>query len=89
MPFRSAAASNAGRHPRNLHLKGAPDAVPPKCSKQQNAETPLEQVMSRGPRVIAVARRQMGEVRKDISPGEIEKDLELLRLLGIAEPPRP
>jgi magnesium-transporting ATPase (P-type) len=72
-----------------LHVKGAPDAVLPQCPNQQNAEAPLERMMSRGLRVIAVARRQIGEVRKDVSPGEIEKDLELLGLLGIEDPPRP
>jgi magnesium-transporting ATPase (P-type) len=72
-----------------LHVKGAPDAVLPRCPNQQTAEAALERMMSRGLRVIAVARRQIGEVRIGGSPGEIEKDLELLGLLGIEDPPRP
>jgi magnesium-transporting ATPase (P-type) len=72
-----------------LHVKGAPDAVLPQCPNQQSAEAALERMMSRGLRVIAVARRQIGEVRIDVLPGQIEKDLELLGLLGIEDPPRP
>jgi magnesium-transporting ATPase (P-type) len=72
-----------------LHVKGAPDAVLPQCLNQQNAEAPLERMMSRGLRVIAVARRQTGEGPIGASPAEIEKNLELLGLLGIEDPPRP
>jgi magnesium-transporting ATPase (P-type) len=72
-----------------LHVKGAPDAVLPLCPKQPGAEAVLDQMMIRGLRVIAVARRQLGEVPIGSSPGEIEKDLDLLGLLGIEDPPRP
>ncbi len=72
-----------------LHVKGAPDSVLPQCPNQQSAEAALERMMSRGLRVIAVARRQTGEVRRDTSPSELEKDLKLLGLLGIEDPPRP
>jgi magnesium-transporting ATPase (P-type) len=72
-----------------LHVKGAPDAVLPRCVNPQGAEPALQQMAVRGLRVIAVARRSLSTVELQVGVDEIEKDLELLGLLGIEDPPRP
>jgi magnesium-transporting ATPase (P-type) len=72
-----------------LHVKGAPDAILPRCVNPQGAESALQQMAIRGLRVIAVARRSVVRVEPQVGADEIEKDLELLGLLGIEDPPRP
>lgn len=71
-----------------LHVKGAPDAVLPRCVNPHTAELEVQRMASRGLRVIAVAWRTVGEVRPTVRADEIETDLELLGLLGIEDPPR-
>jgi calcium-translocating P-type ATPase len=72
-----------------LHVRGAPDAVLPRCGNQYDAEAALERMASRGLRVVGVARRHMGETGSPSSADEIERDLDLLGLVGIEDPPRP
>ncbi|HLH71993.1 MAG TPA: cation-transporting P-type ATPase, partial [Chloroflexota bacterium] len=72
-----------------LHVKGAPDAVVPLCVNPEGADSALQNMATRGLRVIAVARRPLGTVGSQTGADEIEKDLELLGLLGIEDPPRP
>lgn len=72
-----------------LHVRGAPDAVLPRCGNQDDAVAALERMASRGLRVIGVARRHVDESSLAISADEIEKNLELLGLVGIEDPPRP
>jgi magnesium-transporting ATPase (P-type) len=72
-----------------LHVKGAPDAVLPRCTDREGADAALQLMASRSLRVIAVARRPIAEVSAGISADEIESNLELLGLLGIEDPPRP
>ena len=74
---------------RVLHVRGAPDAVLPRCTNREGAEVALEFMASRSLRVIAVARRPNAEVSPATSADEIENELELLGLLGIEDPPRP
>ncbi|GAA4039453.1 cation-transporting P-type ATPase [Nonomuraea soli] len=63
----------------SLHVKGAPDAVMPLCAAvPPQAERILAEMGARGLRVLAVAR---GE-------GEQERDLALLGLVGLEDPPR-
>lgn len=72
-----------------LHVKGAPDAVLPRCMNPEGAESALEQMAARGLRVIAVARRSISALDSGLRADEIETGLELLGLLGIEDPPRP
>jgi magnesium-transporting ATPase (P-type) len=72
-----------------LYVKGAPDAVLPRCTVTHNAEPVLQDMATRGLRVIAVARRHVGEISSTISADQIETGLELLGLVGIEDPPRP
>lgn len=73
-----------------LHVKGAPDAVLPRCANSgAGAGSAVQEMAMRGLRVIAVARRPI----RDAGPGgqadEMETGLEFLGLLGIEDPPRP
>lgn len=71
-------------------VKGAPDAVLPVCETVNGAADALEVLTRRGLRVLAVAYR-------DLAPGqwlpssaaEAEKDLRLLGLVALEDPPRP
>jgi calcium-translocating P-type ATPase len=72
-----------------LHVRGAPDAVLPRCGNQHDADAALDRMASRGLRVIGVAQRHIGECSLASSADEIEQGLELLGLVGIEDPPRP
>ncbi|GAB2817645.1 cation-translocating P-type ATPase [Lentzea nigeriaca] len=67
-----------------VHVTGAPDSVLPLCGTVPGADEALAGLARRGLRVLAVARR----------PGdgqtwqEAERDLELLGLVGLQDPPR-
>jgi magnesium-transporting ATPase (P-type) len=70
-----------------LILKGAPEAILPGCQTQGNAVQIVQQMTERGLRVLAVAVRPL---RQQIeAPDEFDRELELLGLLGIEDPPRP
>ena len=73
---------------RMLFVKGAPDAVLPRCSSgTDGAVQALERLSGRGLRVLAVARRPVGGA--DPADAEAaEVDLELLGLVGLEDPPR-
>jgi magnesium-transporting ATPase (P-type) len=72
-----------------LHVKGAPEAVISRCTNAEGAGSILSQMTRRGLRVLAVARRSIGDLPSGISADEVETDLELLGLFGIEDPPRP
>jgi calcium-translocating P-type ATPase len=61
-----------------LHLKGAPDTVLPLCRPVPGVDEALARMSDRGLRVLAVAR---GDTPR-------ERDLELLGLVGLHDPPR-
>jgi calcium-translocating P-type ATPase len=72
-----------------LHVKGAPDAVLPLCLDGALADAALQRMTARGLRVLAVARRPIGEIDSGAKAEEVEKGLKLLGLIGIQDPPRP
>ena len=77
----------------DLFCKGAPEAVLPLCSDTDGQVAGQVQLMaSRGLRVIAVARRRLdgpSEAWESRPPGDIERGMELLGLIGLHDPPRP
>jgi calcium-translocating P-type ATPase len=72
-----------------LLVKGAPDAVLPRCiGHQADAERVLTSLADQGLRVLAVARRDTGAITDDTGADAAEADLELLGLIGLHDPPR-
>jgi magnesium-transporting ATPase (P-type) len=71
-----------------INVKGAPDAMFPVCSNaSQEAFRAVEDLSSRGLRVLAVA---VGPVATEAYAVEtLERELELLGLVGLEDPPRP
>ena len=70
-----------------LLVKGAPDAVVPRCVSSEDAPKALEAMATRGLRVLAVAQRVWDGTAADADTAE--RDLELLGLVGLEDPPRP
>ena len=71
-----------------VYVKGAPDSVLPLCLASDDALTKASEMASRGLRVLAVARRSF-ESRSPVSAETLERQLELLGLVGLSDPPRP
>jgi cation-transporting ATPase I len=97
-----------GRTPNKTRLviKGAPEVVLPRCShvRDDQGKRPLDEedrqraaaavhlLASQGLRVLAVARRNVGDVAEALhGPDDIAElgDLTLLGFLGLADAPRP
>jgi magnesium-transporting ATPase (P-type) len=81
----------------HVAVKGAPDAVLPRCSARStpadliglnSARAALDEFAHRGLRVIAVAERAW--IDGEVSSGSmsVERDLELVGLLAFEDPPR-
>ncbi|WP_211435582.1 cation-translocating P-type ATPase [Trujillonella endophytica] len=70
-----------------LSLKGAPDGVLPLCAPDPAAAEEAVRMAARGLRVLAVARRT-GPLAADADADSAERDLELLGLIGLEDPPR-
>jgi len=68
-------------------VKGAPDAVLPRCQLSEGAEAVLEQLTGRGLRVIAVAGRPCEDERPTCAD-DAEAGLRLYGLLAMEDPPR-
>lgn len=82
--------------------KGAPDRLlewasgehtPEGCQplteeRRQVWQNEIDELASKGLRVLAVAYRALPEVPKEVTP-EVERDLNLLGLIGILDPARP
>ncbi|MEE2032000.1 cation-translocating P-type ATPase [Rhodococcus chondri] len=75
-----------------LLLKGAPDAVLPRCTNPgtvvDDAEAALTDMASRGLRVLAVASRPLADPGEHADLDDVESGLELLGLLAMKDPPR-
>jgi magnesium-transporting ATPase (P-type) len=74
-----------------LLVKGAPDAILPRCLEAKGARAAAEALASHGLRVLAVARRALprSPVRlEDATADALERDLELLGVIGLQDPPR-
>lgn len=69
-----------------LLVKGAPDAVLPVCASMADATAVLDRMTSGGLRVLAVATRHVEAI--PASADEAERDLRLIGLLGMEDPPR-
>ncbi len=75
---------------RQVLVKGAPDAVLPRCRHLPvTATAALDDLSGRGLRVLAVAHRRAEGPVDDTSAEGVERDLDLMALLGILDPPRP
>ncbi|MFA9428869.1 cation-translocating P-type ATPase [Egicoccus sp. AB-alg2] len=72
-----------------VYVKGAPDSVLPRCREVNGAPGELETMARRGLRVLAVAARPAVPADVDCDADALERDLELLGLVGIEDPPRP
>jgi magnesium-transporting ATPase (P-type) len=77
-----------------LLVKGAPDAVLPRCREDAAGAAALDSLASRGLRVLAVATRRIdpGGLAlmgiRDVDPDRLEAGLDLLGLVGLEDPPR-
>ncbi len=73
-----------------LMVKGAPDAVLPRCADldEAGANEALTTMAERGLRVLAVARRVASAVSAADDADRAEVDLELVGLMGLHDPPR-
>ena len=69
-----------------LQVKGAPDAVLPRCRPVPEATAALATMTAAGLRVLAVACRDADRLPAD--PDQAERDLTLLGLVGLEDPPR-
>jgi magnesium-transporting ATPase (P-type) len=73
-----------------LLVKGAPDSVIPRCSGVDRAttEAAVAALAGRGLRVLAVARRDATGIGEGMDADAAERDLELLGLIALHDPPR-
>lgn len=69
-------------------VKGAPDAIFSCCEPSEDAKRALHRLAGRGLRVLAVATRPVGATLP-ASAAEAERDLTLLGLVALEDPPRP
>ena len=72
-----------------LIVKGAPEAVLPRCRPAPGAAAIVTDMAERGLRVLAVATRDIGAVPAGTDADAVERDLVLLGLLGLLDPARP
>jgi magnesium-transporting ATPase (P-type) len=70
-----------------VFVKGASDGLLPLCAPDAAVEAELATMTARGLRVIAVATRSAGDAAT-IDRDAAERDLELLGLVGMHDPPR-
>jgi magnesium-transporting ATPase (P-type) len=71
-----------------VYVKGAPDSVLGLTSTSGDAAAAVAEMAARGLRVLAIARRAAAAADLDAPAPDVEKDLELLGLVGLEDPPR-
>ncbi|MFQ1002425.1 cation-translocating P-type ATPase [Modestobacter sp. SSW1-42] len=71
-----------------LYVKGAPDSVLDRCVRPDGAPEAVAQLAARGLRVLAVAVTDRA-VAEDATADDAERELTLLGLVGLEDPPRP
>jgi len=72
-----------------LFVSGAPEEVFLKCAAvPQDARSSLSSETMNGRRVIAIAYKKVEASQKDLDFDQIEKDMELVGLIGFEDPPR-
>ena len=71
-----------------LSVKGAPDTVLPRSLPVEGAAEAAARMAGMGLRVLAVARREF-DLPADMTPEDAERDLRLLGLVALEDPPRP
>ncbi len=69
-------------------LKGAPEVVLERCGPSAEAEARVDAFAADGMRVLAVARRELGEERTALVDEDLDGAFTLLGLAAIADPPR-
>jgi magnesium-transporting ATPase (P-type) len=84
----------------HIHVKGAPEAVLALCADQRTAgdgteplvaggwQRQLEALAGEGQRVLAVAMRRVPSNHAQLTPGDIDRRLTLIGLIGLIDPPR-
>jgi magnesium-transporting ATPase (P-type) len=71
-----------------VYVKGAPDSVLPRCTSPDGAAVALQGLAERGLRVLAIATRPVGPGALPATADEAERDLTLLALIALEDPPR-
>jgi len=89
-PFDPRRRRSSAVHGGQLHVKGAPGAVLPRCTSGEvtEAEAAAARMTEHGLRVIAVACRPWSDTGRDTTADEDENDLRLLGVVGLEDPPR-
>jgi calcium-translocating P-type ATPase len=75
--------------PSALMVKGAPDAVLPRCLPVEGADAAVDALAERGLRVLAVAWRPPADVAAGADAESAESQLHHAGRLGLHDPPRP
>ena len=70
-------------------VKGAPEGVLPLCGDGEIARAAVDEMTSRGLRVLAVAVRELGVSEGVRDVDSAERGLTLLGVVGMEDPPRP
>jgi calcium-translocating P-type ATPase len=70
-------------------VKGAADTLLPLCGNSLAVRDAAAEMAARGLRVLAVATRSLDGVPESLTLPAIERELELLGLVGLLDPPRP
>lgn len=82
-----------------LYLKGAPEVVMERCTKQRNGEKDepfnrqdweniIEEMASRGERLLAIACKPVTPQQRTLKFSDVEDDLILIGIAGMIDPPR-